>query len=202
MMRDRRRGQVVVEFAFVFSGVIMFIYVFAKVWTWASGTIVQRQEAFQATRLVAGTKDTAGSPVGFTPPLIQLVGNPNAIGGNPPPGPPSPGVPPCAAGQPFFDQAEIILAQARALRAQAAAEQARSAALGKRLSNLWAQVRVECKGSGKRRTCSLVGPFAAIAATQALFDASVLLAQQLTAQALALEAQAQALIDQGFAACP
>src|SRR3990167_8411656 len=63
-------GQTIIEMVIAVTGIVMFIYVFTRIWTWTSGTIVQRQEAFQATRLAAGQPDCAGAAVGYRrPPL-------------------------------------------------------------------------------------------------------------------------------------
>src|SRR3990167_9456070 len=92
-------GQSMLEFAIAFAGLVMFIFVFTRVWTWVNGTMVQRQEAFQRTRLAAGEAASAGIPVPYVPDPIALVGLPNSTGGVPrdPLGPPVPGTlkPPC-----------------------------------------------------------------------------------------------------------
>ena len=104
---QRHGGQVALEFVLSLAGLVMFIYVVLQTWMWLTGTVVHRQESFQATRLAAGQVATAGMRVPYARAPITLLGSPQAtsgvpgLGGGPPPLPP----PPCAAAVPFFDQA-------------------------------------------------------------------------------------------------
>jgi hypothetical protein len=116
-----------IEMTLAFVGFAVFIYVFLNVWVWMNGMIVQRQEAFQATRLSAGQEATAGAPVGYQRPPIELIGQPGAVGGDRPPvelPPPIADVPvgeaPCQAAVPFYEQARTLLAEAAALQAEGA----------------------------------------------------------------------------------
>ena len=114
------RGQVMIEFAISLTGLVMFIYVFLKMWGWLSGMIVHRQSYFQATRVDAGKVATAGKEVGYAREPLKLVGIAGSVGGDGIgfPSIPVP-VPPCAAAKPFYDQAKAHFDQAAAYRAQA-----------------------------------------------------------------------------------
>ena len=198
-----RYGQTIIEMVIAVTGIVMFIYVFTRIWTWTSGTIVQRQEAFQATRLAAGQRASAGTPVGYQRPPLRLVGAPDTTGGDVPPGDITLELPPlpCTAAEPFFQQAQILFDEAQALTDQAAKKHAEANLLSLELKRLTAQIRVVCAGSKKKRRCWVVGPFAEIDATKAQLADTEAEAQALTDQAKAKADEASEQIRLGEEAC-
>ena len=103
------------ELAISLTGLVMLTYVTLKVWTWLGTSIVQRQEAFQRTRVPAGQvtlaeqPSTAGMSVPYRPPQLQLVGAAGATPGVPGGAPKPPIVSgPCVPGNPLTREAQRI----------------------------------------------------------------------------------------------
>ena len=196
-------GLTIIEMAIAATGLVMFIFVFTRVWSWTGGTIVQRQEKFQATRLAAGQPDCAGMPVGYQRPPIKLVGMPDTVGGDgtPDEGPcRGIGTPPCTAAEPYYERAKQLFEEADVLIRQAVEKSQEAAALGARLADLTSQIRVICFG-GSHPRCILVGPFAEIDATRAQLDAANQEAEALRAQAQAKSDEGNRQLELGNAAC-
>jgi len=125
--RSGTRGQVMIEMAISFVAFVMLTYVVLKVWTWLTTNVMQRQAAFQTTRILAAQEDPTdvpGRPVNFRPVPIQIVGAPGATspGGGGIPYPPPPGGclndPRVLAGQ-LTAQADARMANYNNLQAQA-----------------------------------------------------------------------------------
>ena len=57
------RGQVFLEYAISLVGIVMLFYVISNVWVWMNKTMIQRHEAYQSTRWVAGQPPRAGVSV-------------------------------------------------------------------------------------------------------------------------------------------
>jgi hypothetical protein len=138
------------EFAISFAGLIMFIYVLLNVWVWLNSIMVERQRAFQRTRVSAGQEGTAGAPVGYARPPIRLVGLPTSPGGDKPASPLDLviGEPPCVAAEPFYTEATRLLGEARAIAdGPLAAATARAQALQKQIQATIAY----CSGRSTRK---------------------------------------------------
>lgn len=56
------KGQAVLEFALVFIIVTALIAGLLSLWEWSNSNIPARQEAFEDTRVQAGSKGSAGQP--------------------------------------------------------------------------------------------------------------------------------------------
>ena len=119
-MRIRpQRGQVMLEMAISLVGLVMLSYVTLKVWSWLTTMIPQRQASFQATRLAAGKVATAGMPVPYQPPKLQLVGaageTPGSTGG---PGS-IPPAPECSNRNRYYREAAALSGEGDGLMAEA-----------------------------------------------------------------------------------
>lgn len=203
MTRHRRQGQAIIEFAFVFTGIVMFIYVFTKVWSWASGTIVQRQERFQATRLAAGQPATAGAPVGYQRPPLRLVGAPDTVAGdgNPDENPPLPppdgpiGSQPCDAAIPFYDAAHAKMDEADRMRQE---DIPPAQALVEQRQQQYQSIVNACANIGKNAgkcMVTIAPPY------QQRLNQAIDALMQLTNAISQLMSEARDLIAQGRAAC-
>ncbi len=110
-----------VEMAVSLVGVVMFVFVMLKSWHWVTTTIVERQAVFQDTRWDAGQWATAGTPVDYERPPLELI----------PPGPgtstfttvPGGGIPPvvlpCDEAAPHYAEAERLDQEAEGKSAEA-----------------------------------------------------------------------------------
>ena len=191
-------GQSILEFAISFVGLIMFIYVLLNVWVWLNSIMVERQRAFQHSRLAAGQAGTAGVPVGYVRPPIKLVGLASSPGGDALP----PGLglvigdPPCTAAEPFFQQALSLANEAKAI---ADNEIPPVAARLEQRANELKTMAEHCAGLRRR---SQQNCFRAVPPLQARVEETRAELQNLTDQVQAKHDQAQQLVDQGRAACP
>lgn len=108
--RGHNRAQAVLEYAIALAGVIALVYTSLNVWFWLNRTIVERQVAFNNSRLAAGQANTAGKPVNYQRPPISLIGSPNDTGTTDDPGDPG-DFPPieaaCDAAKPFAEAANL-----------------------------------------------------------------------------------------------
>jgi len=50
-----KRGQSTTEIAFVFAGIVLLFVAIMQIWFWGNKQIVQRQKAYNAGRVTAGT---------------------------------------------------------------------------------------------------------------------------------------------------
>ncbi|MDO8489130.1 MAG: hypothetical protein Q7S42_03355 [Candidatus Omnitrophota bacterium] len=57
-----KKGQAILEFALVFIIVTALIAGLLSLWEWSNSNIPSRQEAFEDTRVEAGSKSSAGQP--------------------------------------------------------------------------------------------------------------------------------------------
>ena len=135
------------EFAISLIGIVMFISVVLNVWKWLNTTIVERQAAFQRTRVLAGTAtirgraDTAGTPVPYRRPPIQLLGAAGSTGGIPGGQTPVPINPPsCGPNNQAIRQAEALEAQADSLIDTYNQQMAQVQALNQQLQTLGRQL--------------------------------------------------------------
>ena len=148
-MRRQRCGQVLLEFAISLVGLIMLTYVVLNVWTWMTIPIVQRQDAFQRSRLAAGSSNP-GKPVQYRPPLLSLVGPPGSRGGQNLP--PDIFDVPCTAAQPLYDQAKALLDEVNrsgGLIEQRDAENAEAQRLAGVIRGLVQDMQVNCANNGE-----------------------------------------------------
>lgn len=112
------RGQVIFETAVALVGVVLCFYTVIEVWSWLNTMIVERQEAFQASRGRAGQQLTAGELVNYEPPALRLIDGASPYGA-----PPSalPLEPTCEAGEALYEQARALMERVDELyRTQAA----------------------------------------------------------------------------------
>ena len=183
------------EFSLSFVGLIMFIYVFTRVWSWTSGMIVQRQQAFQHSRIAAGQPGSAGAPVGYARPPIRLVGQPSSPGGDPH-GLPSIGEPPCTAAQPFYDQARVLLEEARDIADN------QLPPVMERLKRQAGDLQIMVNHCASLKKDQQQNCFRAIPPMQAALERTQAELKDLEAQLQAKMSQIQQLVAQGNAACP
>jgi hypothetical protein len=191
------RGQSILEFAISFFGLIMFIYVLVNVWMWVNGIMVGRQRAFQTTRLAAGQRGSAGTPVGYARPPIKLVGQATTPSADPPPGWTGIviGPPPCTAAEPFYEQAILLANEARLL---AETQVPPLSAEIEALANQLVAMANNCASQSSKNQASC---YAAMAPVQAQLNAKTAELNALEAQIQSLVNQANALVLQGNAAC-
>lgn len=127
-----RQGQVFLEYAISAIGVVMLLALAVRIWMWVNTTLVERQGKFQASRVEAGTRNTAGAFVDYSPlrdrplrlALIDTQGglewsqDPDSLtsaGGTR--GVPAPAGR-CDAGESYFERANELFEEARDLRNQ------------------------------------------------------------------------------------
>lgn len=73
--RNRRRGQAAVEMMIAVIGSMLLIVGSLRIWLWMVTTLVERQEAYEATRRRAGRNIFAGCPNGYyTPGRLSVFG--------------------------------------------------------------------------------------------------------------------------------
>ena len=192
------RGQSILEFAISFTGLIMFIYVLLNVWVWLNSIMVERQRTFQRSRIAAGQPGSAGTPVAYARPPIRLVGLPSSPGGDVPPNPLdlTIGDPPCAAAQPFYQEAIRLANEAKAIADTQIPPV--SAQLQQQANDL-KNMAEYCASLRKK---SQPNCFRALPPMQAQLNVTADQLRDLNAQVQAKVSQARQQIDLGSAACP
>ena len=77
----RRRGQAAIEMAIAVIASIVLMAGSVRIWMWMVQTMVERQEAYQASRRRAGRNSWAGCPKGYyTPGRVSVFGESNVPG--------------------------------------------------------------------------------------------------------------------------
>lgn len=147
----RPAGQAAIEFAIALAGSVAFIYVLLNTWRWFNQTLIERQAAFERTRLEAGKPETAGRKVPYQRPLLSLIGSPGSAGNFDDPG--AIGDPPCEAAKPFYDAAQQRMQEIIAIRDEIAKWVRKVERLSRRLKHRAADVVRECNDDPDSSAC-------------------------------------------------